>query len=164
MSGHADGIWLVGETLRMHRARKKHTCKACGATIRVGDRYAYHSMVNSERELWIVKRCMRCEYIYRALCSDLAAGRLMGDYVLQDLSCGHSYEDTHREPMPDHLARVAFMTEDELQQLEFSIVDNERALMASRRNEKELRGWGLFDQAAQHNGRTCELERIVGVS
>lgn len=76
--------------------------------------------------------------------------------------------------MPDHLARVAFMTPDELQALDFGAIDQERArlrlkldLKYSRRAESDFRRLGAYDAsyydtAARQNTRTRELERLVG--
>ena len=42
------------------RARKEHTCHACKATIRVGDKYARIAIV-WDGEAETVKRCVRCQ-------------------------------------------------------------------------------------------------------
>lgn len=159
----------------VNKARKHHVCTACGDDIRVGDKYSYTSLV-AEGSVEVIKRCMRCEYIYRTLRNDLAAGRLDGEYVCPALDCGHRYEETHSGPMPDHLARIAFMSLDELQALDFGELDHERELLrlgrelkTSRRMEQGYRnrfysGWDPdLEQAARQNAHTCELERKLEV-
>lgn len=161
MSGYDSGDYdnyLVGQRERMHVARKEHICTACDATIRPGDKYCYHSQVYTESGVDVVKRCMKCEYIYRTLCADLASGRLCGDFVHPNLDCGHEYSDTHKAPMPAHLERIAFMTDDELQRLDFTALDQDLELGESRRNEIYSRRCGYFDEAAKRNANTCRLE------
>lgn len=111
MSVDIDGTCSVWEQ-RQHRARKQHCCDACGETIRIGDVYTAHFDV-FEGETRSVKRCARCEIIYQHLlkrCEDpnVSAPDLK-------LNCGHDYEEVHGVPPPDDIARLAFMTQDEIQ-------------------------------------------------
>ena len=179
MSGYSSGESADACSERIVKsARKAHQCSACRGDIRKGDRYSYTAFV-FEGEVETIKRCLRCEYIYQTLRNDLGAGRISDedtDYIEPRLDCGHRYEDTHAEPMPDHLARVAFMTLDEIQALDFSAIERERDLLrvqrelkSSRRHEIWLRdgcvdsmGYSRvvnLDEAARQNARTCELER-----
>lgn len=94
-----------------HRvARKEHKCSACRETIRPGDLYSYNFFV-LEGSNSTVKRCLRCETIYSEI-----SKRLDGDSVPDErLQCGHSWEENFNEPPPDEIARLAFMTKDEIQ-------------------------------------------------
>lgn len=173
MSGYDRGETCDAYSERIiGAARKEHRCSACQASIRKGDRYSYTSIV-FEGSVEAIKRCLRCEYIYRSLKNDYAAGRITDldtEYIAPRLDCGHRYEDTHAEPIPDHLARVAFMTVDEIQALDFSELDRESKIL---RLESELRYsrktemWfrtaerfrpADFEWARRCNDTTCRLE------
>lgn len=178
VSGYSSGESADACSERLVKsARKPHKCSACHGDIRKGDRYSYTAFV-FEGEVETIKRCLRCEYIYQTLRNDLGAGRISDedtDYIEPRLDCGHRYEDTHAEPMPDHLARVAFMTLDEIQALDFGEIEREREKLRMQRDldfwrKQEVfwrgrRYWSAqgveadFEQAARSNAKTCELER-----
>jgi len=91
---------------RTQKARVAHECSACGDTIEPGAMYVRHVRINDPGdtpELW--KRCMRCERIYRHLCS---VHMDYDDAPQPDLGCGHSYEDRHGKPPPPEIAALAF--------------------------------------------------------
>ena len=102
----------VYPTEHLRRARVAHKCDACGEAIRRGDRYSYTFSV-FEGEPDTVKRCARCEMMYRALVpiqpEDTACD--------PELKCGHTWEDNFDGPPPDDVARLAFVTPDEAQAL-----------------------------------------------
>lgn len=89
-------------------ARKEHTCGACRCTIRPGDRYLYLGTVyDGTAETY--KRCGRCETIHAHLA---LLGAEHGVYPMERLDCGQTYEDEWGT-CPDHIAALAFATEDE---------------------------------------------------
>lgn len=89
------------------RARKQHRCYACREAIRPGDRY--HEWVSKqEGELDTARHCARCYLLMEAL---WASGAEAVDW---SLDCGVSYEEVFG-PIPEHVARLAFMTPDEAQ-------------------------------------------------
>ena len=95
-------------------ARVEHRCCACRETIAVGHRYCYVAVV-FDREARSYKRCAKCQATHlhlRELC------RKTGDMIWPDeqLSCGLKYEDEWG-PLPDEIAAIAFMTQDEAQRL-----------------------------------------------
>jgi hypothetical protein len=110
MSVAVEGTCDVWE-INHRKARKQHECAACHETIPIGHVYANHFSV-FEGTAETVKRCMRCELIYQHLCSieedpDFSPA--------QRLDCGHSYEENWCRPPPDHVAKLAFMTPEEIQ-------------------------------------------------
>lgn len=111
MSVEIEGYCEVWK-IEQRRARKEHACDACGETIQPGHVYANHFTV-FRGDAENVKRCLKCETIYQHLCS------LEDDADFQPdirLACGHTYEENWNRPPPDEIARLAFMTPDEIQQ------------------------------------------------
>lgn len=102
--------YSVCET-RQRRARKEHTCDACKETIRRGDLYS-NTFTVLEGESETIKRCLKCDVIYKHL---FAAMDTYEEQPDPRLNCGHSYEKRWGTPPPDDLARLAFMTPDEVQ-------------------------------------------------
>lgn len=89
------------------KARKEHTCYACRETIRPGDRY--HLWVSKfDGDLTVAHHCARCYLLMEALWSSGA------ESVEWGLDCGVSYEEAFG-PIPDDVARLAFLTPDEAQ-------------------------------------------------
>lgn len=94
---------------RWQRARKEHQCFACRETIRPGDHY--HLTVQKYDNLEHFKHCARCWAVVSAL---LDAG---AHSVQWNLNCGTPYEEAFGEPIPEEVARLAFLTRDEAQAL-----------------------------------------------
>lgn len=91
-------------------ARKQHHCDACRASIGIGEKYSYTFIVY-DGESSTTKRCMRCDAIYDHLCevnSDSETG------VDLELKCGHDYEEIHGCEPPEEIARLAFLTGEEV--------------------------------------------------
>ena len=106
--------------MQIRRARKEHRCAACRRTIRVGDRYIYHSWVVRGEGFSAVKRCARCQFIFRTLVklhAEESIGSWSPTFVAPALDCGDSFFDTFDREPPLELQRVAFMTDDEAQAL-----------------------------------------------
>lgn len=113
MSCDIDGSSQV-ETRDIVRARKAHACCACDEPIRPGDRYMRH-FVLYDRHPQTYKQCLRCSALFEHL---LDTHVLMDDQgVAIQLDCGHSYEEIHGEPPSEDIARLAFLTADEIQAL-----------------------------------------------
>lgn len=117
--GDEDPCSVWSESLRS--ARKEHRCSACRETIRVGDRYHYTFYVN-DGSPGRVKRCLRCEAIYRTLEAKFEDARARDDGDVEDgempdirLDCGHTWQQRWREEPPEDVARLAFMSRDEIQ-------------------------------------------------
>jgi hypothetical protein len=99
---------------QVRRARKDHRCDACKETIRRGDLYHYFFGV-FEGESEELKRCARCEAMYRVLQPRMDRA----EYETCDprLSCGHVWEERFREPPPVAVQALAFLTQAEAQVL-----------------------------------------------
>lgn len=95
---------------RIRRARQTHRCSACGETIRAADRYSYTAIVY-EGTVEQVKRCLRCERIYRHLDATRARDDWSGPYDGIDpyLRCGHTYEEVRGTEPPPEIAALAFL-------------------------------------------------------
>jgi hypothetical protein len=93
------------------RARKEHVCAACKETIRGGDRYARVFILGGDKTAETVKRCLGCQRIHEHL-RQLNPGETWPD---ERLACGEDYEDEWGGPPPEDIARIAFMTPDEMQ-------------------------------------------------
>lgn len=113
MSINCDGYNDV-QSSRIVRARKEHKCCACHETIRTGDKYEYFFLVYEKEPDWF-KRCLRCKAIYDELVSRALQRGYYDEWVDFSLNCGHSWEDVQPDPVPDHVARLAFLTPDEIQ-------------------------------------------------
>jgi hypothetical protein len=94
------------------RARKTHTCECCDQQIRPGD-YYFRDFLAWEGTCEVVKRCPACQLIYRQLnammTDDEAADRRLG--------CGHEFREKWGREPPAELARLAFATPEEKNQL-----------------------------------------------
>jgi len=94
------------------RARKEHTCGACGDRIPGGHRYARVFIRESaDGDCYTVKRCLRCQHIHEHL-RMIDPGSQWPD---EELDCGEEYESHWGVPPPDSIARLAFLTPDEAQ-------------------------------------------------
>lgn len=95
------------------RARKAHRCSACSEEILAGHGYVRHVIINEVGDRpTVIKRCSRCEAIYRHLRS------IESDYLDQPdprLDCGHTYDEIHGKPPPDDVAALAFALPGETQ-------------------------------------------------
>jgi hypothetical protein len=96
------------------RARKEHRCAACKETIRRGDLYVQHkSLFDGSWET--VKRCLRCDAMYKALDDKIHKATDGEEAADIRLACGHEYKKRWGEEPPPELARLAFMTADDMQ-------------------------------------------------
>jgi hypothetical protein len=96
----------------VRRARKRHKCSACREPIQPGQQYhATRSLFDGSWET--VKRCARCEAMFRFLGSILP-----GDQVCAErLDCGHPWSDNFSDPPPPEVEHLAFLTQAEAQRL-----------------------------------------------
>ncbi len=118
-----------GESVSNYRsghvvARVAHHCACCPEPIRPGDTHYRASWLYDGR--WEeFRRCARCHLLYLELVrlhekhdiredGDPNAERMGVD---PQLDCGHSFEKVFGRKPPEELARLAFMTPDEVQGL-----------------------------------------------
>lgn len=95
---------------RNTKARKPHVCDACKRIIRPGDMYTRIGIV-FDGEVENVKRCLGCQAAHEHL-RTLAPGDMWPD---EKLNCGEEYEEHWGGPPPEEIARIPFMTPDEMQ-------------------------------------------------
>lgn len=95
------------------RARKDHICDACKGTISRTHFYIRHTVI-FYGEVETIKRCLRCQVIYEALCK---LHRELGEETAPAwrLDCGDTFEDVFGTEPPPELARLAFLTPEEMQ-------------------------------------------------
>lgn len=105
MSCEADAMSQCCSTAR-RRARKQHECCACEIPILPGDRYVETTGVWDGQPSRF-RHCLRCFAIVDALSSKSDV-----ECVQLDLRCGDTWDDP-----PPEVARLAFLTHDEIQQL-----------------------------------------------
>ena len=102
---------------RSVRAAKERPCDACDDPIRRGDIYIRDALLYDGR--WdIVVRCLRCDAIYQHLVKVHEEDRRKRDheeYPDRSLNCGHTYQKRWGHDPPPEIARLAFMTPDEVQ-------------------------------------------------
>lgn len=91
--------------LSIRRSSRERRCQACGSVIAKGDLYAREAMV-FDADWSIAIRCGRCEKMYSHLQSVRPDRETCVDVHLM---CGHSYEEVHEKPPPDHIAALAFL-------------------------------------------------------
>ena len=103
MSHIADETYDVYAEPR-HRARKPHTCGACGETIPVGVIYTRVFVLFDGRKETI-KRCSRCQRIHEHLRTIDPWRETWPD---ERLACGATYEDEWGEEPPPEIAALAF--------------------------------------------------------
>lgn len=113
--GERPDVWREGPK----RAHAAHRCCACGETIRPGDLYHY-TFYLYDGDTCTLRRCARCEVLYRALVKlhnkEMPEVEDIGEPgVDPELGCGHTFEQVFKRPPPPELARLAFMTPDEMQ-------------------------------------------------
>lgn len=124
MSVECDGDPFAFYQERIVKARKDHDCDCCDLRIRKGDRYSKTTYATEHGERpETVKRCGRCETIYRHLerrCeAENRALKATGCfyYYLEGpayrLDCGHEYTERWNEEPPAAIAALAFLTDDE---------------------------------------------------
>lgn len=104
---------------KANRARIAHKCSACSETIRPGDLYHYTFYI-FDGVSNTTRRCARCETLYRALVKLHAKEQPEVEDVTEpgvhpELECGHTFEQVFKREPPPQLARLAFMTPDEMQ-------------------------------------------------
>jgi predicted RNA-binding Zn-ribbon protein involved in translation (DUF1610 family) len=102
MSHSVDETYTLYEE-RFPRARKPHTCMACGERIAGGQRYA-RVFVLFQGDAETVKRCLRCQQIHEHL-REMSPG---DTWPAERLDCGEDYEDHWGGEPPDHIAALAF--------------------------------------------------------
>lgn len=95
------------------KARQSHECSCCDLGIRAGDLYyrirkIYDSLVQS------YKRCARCQTLHVFLRSVTDA---IDEWPDERLDCGHEFTELHGVDPPPEIARLAFLTPDEAQEL-----------------------------------------------
>lgn len=90
------------------KARKEHTCFACHETIRKGDRY-HRTAQLYDGTPDVFKHCARCWMLVERIIH-------VNGSCQWDLNCGTAWEEEHG-PVPDDVARLAFLTPDEAQAL-----------------------------------------------
>ena len=100
---------------RIQRARKPHTCDACSGVIQPGQCYSITASLYDGR--WDrVKRCGRCELIYRRLVAEHRRRVHCWDEGINPrLDCGHSWREIFDEDPPDDVAALAFLSDDDAQ-------------------------------------------------
>lgn len=111
MSYHYDDTYDVYDERRV-KARKPHTCQACGDTIQPGHRYARVGIV-FRGSAETIKRCLRCQTLHAHL-----RERCRGDnrsWPDEHLAGGETYEDEWGQPPPPEVAALAFKTGADLQ-------------------------------------------------
>lgn len=104
----------VHET-EIRKARKKHTCNACGRDIQPGHHYARVFVVwDGNRE--ITKRCGSCQLTWVHL-AELCTKRNLesGGCLYPDgaLNCGLKYADEWDGEPPEEIVRLPFLTDEE---------------------------------------------------
>ena len=96
------------------KARKHHKCSACDGPIRPGDRYVnVFTVFQGDAET--IKRCLRCDAIFCAIEQRLGSKGEMYQQPMQNLDCGHTWQENFGEEPPETIAALAFMTPDEAQ-------------------------------------------------
>jgi hypothetical protein len=95
------------------KARKPHVCHACRESIKTGHRYARVFIVYEGLERTII-RCLRCQKMHEAL---RKRGLKSGLWPDEKLNCGEEYREHWGEDPPPELLKLAFITQDEAQEL-----------------------------------------------
>ena len=108
MSGGWDCDAVRLSSPKWRTARKSHPCESCRHGIRARDRYHYLRYVDGDGTPGHFRHCARCWMIVEAV------GIATGEPVQTDLACGHNWHDTVGD-LPDSVAALAFLTEDEIQ-------------------------------------------------
>ncbi len=139
-----SGEPIVVDTQRRVRARKEHHCDACRETVERGHLYVRHVVIWGGQVETTV-RCLRCDAIYQALVvihrteneKSIEARRKLyfecrhdqtrltteerrlvdrdSDWPDIALNCGHEFKERWGVEPPPELARLAFMTQAEMQ-------------------------------------------------
>lgn len=110
MCEEADEYNDVQHTIRV-KARKAHKCCACAETIGIGHFYI-KTFVAYDGHGETYKHCLRCNAMVEALFKVVEPCTAI-DWTL---NCGERWED-HFGPVPDGVARLAFLTPEEAQSL-----------------------------------------------
>jgi hypothetical protein len=109
-----DGEPIVVDDTTRRRARKEHKCSCCRETI-PRTHFYFRQFVVWDGTTDTIKRCARCQTLYEALVASHP-----GDWetaVAWRLDCGHSYKEVYDTEPPPEIARLAFMTPSEMQEL-----------------------------------------------
>lgn len=107
-----DGEPCVVDYTTRQRARIEHKCSCCGETI-PRTHFYFRQFLVWGGTIDTIKRCARCQALYDALVTSHP-----GDWetaVALRLDCGHSYREVYEADPPPELARLAFLTPDEMQ-------------------------------------------------
>jgi hypothetical protein len=114
----SDGEYADVDHERRVRAAKGHRCDACNEPIERGHLYVRHTLIYGG-EVDVTIRCLRCDSIYQQLCEIHREHNKKphGDRDWPDLAlnCGHEYKERWGQEPPPELARLAFMTPEEMQ-------------------------------------------------
>lgn len=108
MCDEADEYFSVYNERRV-RARKPHVCCACKETIRTRDVYV-RTFTVFEGVGESYKHCLRCN----AMLDAIAKRAEYGAAIAFKLDCGELWSNNFG-PVPDGVARLAFLTPDEQQ-------------------------------------------------
>lgn len=109
MSHYCDEYYSLYKEVRF-KARKEHTCDACGETVQPGH-YYHRISIMFEGEARTVKRCLRCQAIHLHLRS-LEPGEMWPN---EKLDCGMDYKVEWGQDPPPEVAALAFITPEESQ-------------------------------------------------
>jgi hypothetical protein len=96
---------------KTRRARVEHWCSACDDVIQRGHLYVIDTVIG-DGSVQSVKRCARCEMIYKHLRGLKWARETGPDWRLD---CGHTYEEVWKTAPPPEIAELAFLTPEEAQ-------------------------------------------------
>jgi len=94
-------------------ARKEHRCAACDEPISPGHKYTIVSWLY-DGEAESLKRCRRCQLIHEHL---RPLGYKEDMWPDERLGCGEEYRQHWGHDPPEEIARLAFLTPDEVQKL-----------------------------------------------
>lgn len=117
MCGDTDYYYTTLQSTE-HRARKEHKCCACHESIHSGERYIRTWAVGDDGEDRTPERykhCLRCWAVLTAVRRERP-----DDAIAWKLDCGEDWLDTIGE-LPEEIARLAFLSHEEAQQLEVTL-------------------------------------------
>jgi hypothetical protein len=107
MSEYGEGDYCPVHEFAWRKARKQHTCDACGEAITPGRTY-HRTFLICDGTAFVTVRCERCQAIYDHLAARIRGEGDLEQYCNETLDCGHEYEERWGEPPPEWLAALAF--------------------------------------------------------